>query len=174
MRLRRQTLVMMMAAASVTHAETPVFPQVKASNLNKKVLQLPADLQGHPRLVLVAFERQQQQDVDTWLAVMPALQKEHPGLAYYELPTISRLNGMVRWFIDNGMRGGIPDPAQRERTITLYLDKAPFEKALAIGSEKQIHALLLDRDHKVIWRAEGRYSAEKGTALAAALARLKS
>jgi hypothetical protein len=146
------------------------FPTLTAKNLAGTELQLPSGFSGQKNLVLIAFERDQQKDVDTWLKVLPALAQAHPTLAYYELPTIKRMNGMVRFFIDNGMRGGIPDKQQRARTITLYIDKEPFKKALNIPSEDRIYALLLDKSGKVLWRADGLYDEAKGQALTAALA----
>ncbi len=38
-------------------------------------------------------------------------------------------------FINEGMRAGIPDPATRERTITLYIDKPAFQHALDMPDE---------------------------------------
>jgi predicted transcriptional regulator len=120
---------------------------------------------------LIAFKREQQADIDTWLKVMPAVTQKHAGLHYYELPTIQKSNVMVRWFIDNGMRGGIPDQQQRARTITLYIDKAPFKKSLGIQSEDSVYAMLIDKAGKVLWRADGRYTDAAGQQLEAALAK---
>ena len=156
------------AILAMTAAVVPsraMFPSLKAANLDKQELQLPAGFSGELNLVLVAFKREQQRDVDTWLKVLPQVQHEHPGLAYYELPTIARLNALARWFIDNGMRGGIPGKAQRARTVTLYIDKDPFKKALEINSEDRIYALLLDKTGAVVWRADGAYDEAKGKSL---------
>jgi len=145
-----------------THAR---FPPLKASNLEKQALDLPGGFEGRVNLLLVAFERSQQRDVDTWLKELPGIQRSHAGFAYYELPVISRLNPIARWFIDNGMRGGIPDKAQRTRTITLYIDKAPFKNALAIPGEDRIYAVLVTKNGDVVWRADGVYTDEKGKSL---------
>jgi len=150
-------------------AET--FPTLTTKNLSGTQVTLPAGFSGQKNLVLIAFEREQQKDVDTWLKVLPQLQQAHPTMAYYELPTIKRMNGMVRFFIDNGMRGGIKDQQQRARTMTLYIDKEPFKKALNLPAEDRIYALLLDKSGTVIWRSEGLYDEAKGKALAAALAK---
>ena len=80
------------------------------------------------------------------------------------------MNGLVRFFINNGMKGGIPDKQQRERTITLYIDKEPFKKALGIVSESTIYAFLIDKSGKVLWRQEGLFTEAKGKSLEAALA----
>jgi len=91
------------------------------------------------------------------------------GLQYYELPTIDKLNPLVRWFIDSGMRRGIPDKDARARTITLYIDKKSFKESLRIPTEKTVYALLVDRSGTVLWRAEGTYDKTKGESLRQAL-----
>ena len=88
---------------------------------------------------------------------------------YYELPTIDKLNPVARWFINSGMRRGIPDANARARTITLYLDKPSFRKALDLPDEKQIYALLVDRSGCVLWRAEGDFDEAKAAGLEEAL-----
>jgi hypothetical protein len=87
------------------------------------------------------------------------------GLRYYELPTIQHRNILARTFINEGMRAGIPDPAPRERTITLYLDKAAFREALQLPHEDDILVLLVDRRGRVLWRTEGPYTQERGESL---------
>jgi hypothetical protein len=143
--------------SSASSAQAPAnstFPAVTAQDLNKREVHLPSGLGGRLNLVLIAFLQKQQKDVDTWLPSLPALTERHPSFAYYELPVISRMNPFVRWFINNGMRGGIPDRNQRGRTITLYLDKKPFREALGIPSEDTIYAFLLNQSGEVVWRAE--------------------
>lgn len=145
------------------------FPEVKASNLAKRELSLPADFGGDHNLVLIAFQRDQQKDVDTWLSEMRRFEELSTTFRYYELPVIQRPNALMRWIIDSGMRSGIPDRKARERTITLYIDKKPFLESLLITDQKKIHAVLLDRSGNVLWRADGVFDDEKGEALKKAL-----
>ena len=148
------------------------FPQLQASNLEKRSLNLPGDFGGSRNLLLVAFQREQQAQVDTWLREMKRFEEVDPGFRYYELPTIQSPNRLLRWIIDTGMRRGIPDQKARARTITLYIDKAPFLKALGITDEKQIHCFLVDRTGRVLWRAEGLFEESKGLSLRNALQKL--
>jgi hypothetical protein len=145
------------------------FPTVSGSNLQRQKLTLPQDFQGERNLVFVAFERWHQTQVDTWIPLARQLEAAHPGLLYYELPTIQRLNGLARTFVNEGMRAGIPDPVARERTITLYLDKRAFRQALQLPDEESIYVLLLDRQGRVLWRAEGAFTQDKGESLASAI-----
>ncbi len=150
-------------------ADAARFPSVTSENLSGKTVNLPGDFAGERNLVLIAFQREQQSNVDTWLHQMKRFTDLDPQLHYYELPTISRLNGFARWFINNGMKRGIPDQGQRDRTITLYLDQKPFLDALHITDESHVYALLVDRQGNVLWRGEGDFTEEKGSSLKAFL-----
>ena len=68
------------------------------------------------------------------------------------------MNLLVRRFIANGMRSGIPDPKARAMTITLHLDKPAFRRSLQLPGEDRVYAMLVDRKGAVHWRAEGRCS----------------
>jgi hypothetical protein len=155
------------AQGSMTAPEG-IFPKLTASNLEKQTLSLPEDFAGDRNLLLIAFQREQQQEVDTWLHEMKRFEQS-PNFRYYELPTIDKLNPIARWFIDTGMRRGIPDRNARARTITLYLDKPSFRKALTLPDEKRIYALLIDRSGRVLWRAEGVFDESKVSSLQSAL-----
>jgi len=148
------------------------FPRLIASNLEKRTFTLPDDFEGSRNLLLVAFQREQQQQVDTWLREMKQFEELDPEFRYYELPTIQSPNRLVRWFIDTGMRRGIPDKKARSRTITLYIDKKPFLKALGITDESRIYCFLVNRSGQVLWRAEGRFDDAKAVSLRECLQRL--
>jgi predicted transcriptional regulator len=79
------------------------------------------------------------------------------------------MNLLSQTFINEGMRAGIPNPVTREKTITLYIDKAAFRKALDIPSEETIWVLVVDRQGNVLWRTEGVYSQAKEEALLSAI-----
>lgn len=157
-------------AAESSPAVEGTFPPLTATNLEGTTLSLPGDFAGERNLLLIAFQREQQKNVDTWLRQMKRFESS-PGFRYYELPTIDKLNPLVRWFINGGMRRGIPDRDARARTITLYIDKPPFREVLRIPDEKQICAVLIDRNGRVLWRAAGDFDEAKGASLQDALAR---
>jgi hypothetical protein len=136
-----------------THTEAR-FPPITGETLTGRPVELPGEFEAPLNLVLVAFRRGQQPDVDTWLPAAAALEADYP-LRYYELPVISRLYAPAKAFIDGGMRAGIPDTDTRERTITVYTDKSVVRRALDIEDETAIHAFLLDRDGTIYWRAAG-------------------
>lgn len=153
-------------SADTTGADNAVvFPHVQGSNLEGREFNLPEDFEGELNLVFVAFQREQQALVNSWLPSARTLVARYEGLRTYELPTIHRVNSLVRWFINNGMRRGIPNGDARESTITLYIDKDPFRAALGIPDEHTIHVLLVDAAGRVIWRTTASQTGEKAKAL---------
>ncbi len=149
------------------------FPQVSGSNLEGRRYELPSDFEGQFNLLFLPFLREHQDVVDTWVPFAKQLLAQTPGLRYYELPTLSRMNPLYRMGIDFGMKMGIPDRAAREATITLYLDKDAYRQALAIPNEEGIVILLVDRQGEILWREQGSFSAAKGQALAQRLAEVR-
>lgn len=138
-----------------------LFPSVSGENLHGEKVTFPDDLKGRPALVLVAFKREQQADVDTWLAQIGAFEAAIAGIRVIETPTISSTRwGWFAWFIDGGMRSGIPDDAARARTITLYTDVTRFREALGMDTDGQIYAVLLDADARVRLVEPGVFAAD--------------
>lgn len=137
------------------------FPVVSGFNLDRQEFEFPRDFGGDYNLVIVPFQRYHQEIVNTWIPFAQEVEASFPGFIYYELPTIYEMPILSRTFLNEGMRAGIPDQTSRERTITLYLDKAKFKSALDISSENDIYLFLVNRDGEILWRSNGEYTQEK-------------
>lgn len=137
------------------------FPEVEGTNLDGQEFVLPRAFEGKLNIVFVAFQREQQLAVNTWLPTATLLEDLHKGLRYYELPIHSCINPVVRWFLNRAMRVGIRYPGSREKTIALYINKDLFRKALDISGEDNIHILVLNEEAQVVWHSQGSCDAEK-------------
>jgi hypothetical protein len=146
-----------------------MFPAITGSNLERRRFDLPGDFEGDLNLVIVPFQMHHQTWIDVWVPHLKRMLAGKSGVRVYELPTLERFDPIRRWFIDGGMRAGIPDRNTREATITLYTDKRAFRQALDIPNEDTIHLLIVDRQGRIHGRVEGRYAPEKLATLDAAL-----
>lgn len=153
--------------------DEPHFPEVSGYNLQREEFIFPESFQGEYNLLLIPFQRRQQEDVNTWIPAAQELERTIPGLIYYELPTIYQLPTLSRTLINEGMRAGIPDQTARERTITFYLDKDAFKQALGITSEENIQIFLVDRQGNILWQSQGLFSIEKNQSLIDQLSQLQ-
>jgi hypothetical protein len=141
------------------------LPTVKGRNLLRKKMIFPNNFAGDVNLVFIAFLRRHQDLIDEWVPFVEELAQNYSDLHYYEFPTLPRNGPIYRTFLNEGMRAGIPDEATRARTITLYLDKSAFRKALDIDNEQNMWVYLFSKSGKVLWRTAGRFSPQKGSSL---------
>jgi hypothetical protein len=155
------------AGRAVAQATLGRMPTLSAENLNEKPVTLPAQLPAERSLVLMAFEREQQSLLNTWV---DGLGLKDGKLAWIETPVIAKGYGLFSGFIGSGMRRGIPDPAMRERTITLYTDPAALRRDMGLsGDGNEVWVLVVGRGGQVLARAPGAYTADKAKPLLEAL-----
>lgn len=150
-------------------AEGPRLPQIEAANLNGRPINLPSQLPGRKTLLLIAFQQDQQDNLDTWIRGMELNSLRSANIAWLELPVIDNPGPIGRWVIDNGMRGGIADPSARAHVVTIYADKAKFNAAMKIDTETTVYAMVATRDGRILARADGDYTKAKAAAILGAL-----
>jgi hypothetical protein len=146
-----------------------LFPPLGARDLNGREVALPAGLPGEWNVVIVAFRRQQQELVDSWVPWLAERAAVMPRLAFVELPSIG-----VRWqparpVIDGGMAAAIRDEQTRRRTLTVYTDIRRVTAALGITDRGTIWLFLTDRVGRVRWHGSGGWDGATASGLAAAL-----
>jgi len=146
------------------------FPQIQARSLEREHYDLPGEFEGRRNVAVVAFRREQQQTVDTWLPFLLTLEAEHDDLRVYEIPTISQRWAPARWFIDGGMAMGIADREACARTLTSYTDVGRVQQALGLRDDATIATVLTGRDGRITWMATGPFTERVGENLRAALA----
>ncbi len=148
----------------------PRFPRIHARSLEREQFDLPGEFEGRRNVAVVAFRREQQQLVDTWLPFLLALEAEHDDLRIYEIPTISRRWAPARRFIDGGMAVGIADRQACARTLTSYTDVGLVQRALGLRDDTTIATVLTGRDGWITWMTTGAFTERAGADLRAALA----
>ena len=144
-------------------------PAVSGFDLDGARLDIPDDLGPGPTVAIVAYQRHHQRDVDTWLPFLTGLEERVPGLRVFEFPTVRPMGVAGQEWLDGVMRAGIPDPAARRRTVTLYVDVAAFNAAIGLPGADRVHVLVLDGDGRVTWRAEGPFDPVAADELEAAV-----
>jgi hypothetical protein len=164
--MTKRHLIFLAMAALSSAASAQTLPPIKAANLNKQAVTWPSGLPAPRTILIIAFDRAQQRQVDGWVAGMGLKAAGAP--AWYEVPLINNPGGVARWFIDNGMRSGIPAKADRARVVTVYGDKPALMKSMGLPNES-VHVLVVERSGKIITRVTGAYSAAGATAILGAI-----
>lgn len=142
-----------------------VFPNITAYSLDKQKVNLPGGLEGQLDLLLISFEPEQQKDIASWMAAAQALQHSSFQFRYYLMPVSGRENFVFRWWETASMRSDETDPVTWHWTIPLFVDRKQFLDDLQIPNEKQVVALLVDRQGRVLWRSSGPITRDKRASL---------
>lgn len=130
------------------------FPQVSGIDLEGKKRELPKSFDKEINLVVVAFKREQQENVNGWIAATKEILAKNPKVGFYEVPVIYEVSAPYRTFINNGMRRGVVDLEARKHTITVYTNREEFFKILQMKKEK-IYLLMMNKEGKILQRIEG-------------------
>ena len=133
-----------------------VFPTVRGNSLKGEEIVLPTHYKGQPTMILVGYKQNAQFDIDRWIL---GLLQADVKVKIVEVPTISgMMPQMVQGFIDDGMRSGIPKE-DWGIVVTVYEDADKIINAIGNERPQSAHAVLLDRDSKIIWSSNRGYSA---------------
>ena len=151
--------IVFLALSSLLSAESSIYrmPPVSGKDLNGKPWVAPAGLPGSRTLVFVAFEEEQQTGIDSWLEGLKLKTAKHET-PWIEMPLINDPGMFMRWFINTGMKHGIPDPSVRAHVWTAYTDKKAFLDACGMGSTNSIYALVVNRNGQILAMQSGNYS----------------
>jgi hypothetical protein len=139
-----------------------------ARNLVGEKIRIPQDLKTEKSCVVLAFERNQQSVIDTWIPYLLKLEKEKTGFAFYEVPVIQSGYKPVRWFIDGAMANSIKTDEGKKRTVTSYTNVSKFVKSMQLN-KKEISLFIVTKDGSILAEATGAYDEQKANKLLAAL-----
>ncbi|MBM3147071.1 MAG: hypothetical protein FJ000_04160 [Actinobacteria bacterium] len=116
------------------------FPAVLGHALSGEIVRFPQDVAGAPAVLLIAYRRAAQPDIERWLA---ALARRAPATTVYEVPARPSLvyRPPAGW-IDAGMRGGVPKPQWR-CVVTIYGDGSVVRDFVGEASRPVAHAVVL-------------------------------
>ena len=132
----------------------PMFPTIKAETLSRKKVVFPEVTRGQHAFILIAFRRQTQGEVDSWLDPFVEDFGGREGITFYEIPMIA---GGWKWmssWIDSGMRQGVPQ-YKHDHVATYYGPLKEYHEYLEIRDTGTVHAFLLDEQGRIIWRDIG-------------------
>ncbi|MBP9837346.1 MAG: hypothetical protein KBC84_01400 [Proteobacteria bacterium] len=134
------------------------FPELIGINLHGQEKKVPSELPGGKKLLIVAYQRAQQKDVDTWIDSIDKVQSKIKDLKFYEIPLIEKGSAFFRFYVNNGMRSGITDEIRRGEVITVYTEVDKFLPLVRQKNTDLIKTFLLNSEGKILSEVEGRFS----------------
>jgi hypothetical protein len=130
------------------------FPVLAGIDLLGQQRALPEAFAGDLNIIALGFEREHQTPINSWIPIAESIMADHPSVKFYEVPIIYEMSMITRTWVNNGMRAGVPGDTARERTITVYTDRATFLETMKMNADR-IYVLVLDKSGKIVWKTEG-------------------
>jgi hypothetical protein len=129
------------------------FPEVKDDSLANTQVSIPDAARGKVTLIAVAFLRESQSQLDSWLEPFGEKFSNKPEFTFYEVPMLAGAYKAMRPMIDGGMRAGIPQE-KHKHVVTMYGDVEKYIRTLNLDL-KYGYAFLLDREGIIRWEGRG-------------------
>ena len=149
-------------AGQMVDSDAPVerptaFPLLKGTNLKMENLSIPDELSGEYKLILVAYDTDQQVFVDKWLKPLEELNQRYPQLAGYYVPLLPTSAVDAALPILGGMTIAASSDHDRKRTIVVFTDVDTFNVLVDVPDKDEVQLFLLDADNQIRWHGSGSY-----------------
>lgn len=155
-----------MSAPEANTRPVPRLPQLTTRDLNGLRRTLP---NGRLNVLLIAHQRWQLLEADTWIPALDALERSYQNVSYFELPVVGRTRSSGRRSLHFVWRQGRSDRQVRARTLAVHVDTAGFRDPLGVADEERLSVVLVDGDGLVLWRGSGPHSPSAAASLRAAI-----
>lgn len=149
-------------------SSTP-FPSITVRDLEGRTLSFPGDLAIRSAVAIVAFQRDHQALVDSWVSWLEQRARHDPAFSFFEIPAISGRWSIARSFIDGGMARAIVDPIVLRRTLTFYGRLDQLTEPLGITDRTTISVIALGANGTVRGLVSGGFDARTAERLGSTL-----
>lgn len=142
------------------------FPSIEVNDLNEKPMQIPEDTKGKFTLIGVAFSEDAQEDLYTWSQPVFSEFLDDNNLAslVYDpnMKLVLMFTGANRIAYNKAKQQITEGTDENLRNyVVLYNGKMEdYRKELKMKDRKKPYFFVLDKQGKIIYTAEGRYSRE--------------
>lgn len=153
--------------------ECLVMPAVTGVDIDNQEISFPEAFAADYYLVVMPYDRQQQQGALTWLEPFQELAAQHEALSYFSIAALPDLSPPIRLLVMGGLTAGVRDESVRPQVAVLFLEEqAAFLAALGVENADDMSAFLMDRSGAIYWHGTGSYSETTGDDLRAVVAAL--
>jgi len=135
------------------------LPPLRGEFLTGRQAQLPDAASGRVALLALGFTYNSRFPVEAWIGRFRKDFGSNPQVTFYEIPMISGMARLGKWFIDSGMRKETP-LSDQENVITVYGGTDSWKQHMGYQSPDAAYLVLIDKHGAVRWRHSGAFDEE--------------
>ena len=140
------------------------LPKLSVKRLDQQRIVLPQELPAQRTLALVAFRSSHREEIRSWIQGLRLDQDD--SIAWFKMPVLKDPGSeRARSDIESILMARHPADIDRSRLVPVFTDRDAFMRATGLPGSEHAWVLVLDREGKVLARAEGRFDQDKAQAL---------
>ena len=156
----RFSLLFFCVAFACSAQSTPqAIPPVKAKALNDAEVILPNPGDGRVLVLVLGFSHKSADEIELWGKRLAADFHDNAHVAYYQIPDLQGVPGLVKPMILHGMRKDIPE-AEYSHFVPIYDHKQGWQSLVNFSAPDDAYVVVASPDGHPIWQAHGPYSDE--------------
>jgi hypothetical protein len=138
------------------------LPELTVKRLDQQRIMLPRGLTADRTLALVAYSKAQREEIQSWIQGL-RLDKDS-DIAWIKMPVFNDPEDEdVRDAVERKLLA--QHHPHSERIVPVFTDRQAFIRAAGLSGPEHASVLVLNRDGKILARAEGRFDEKKAQAL---------
>lgn len=140
------------------------LPSIATKRLDQQQVELPRQLPAERTLALVAYSRSHRAEIDSWIKGLHL--DEDKSITWFRMPVLNDPGDQgARAAIENKLLAHHPAENDRTRLVPVFTDRQAFIRTLGLSGTEHASVVVLNRDGKVLARAEGMFDEHKAQAL---------
>lgn len=140
------------------------LPTLTVKRLDQQRIVLPQNLPAERTLALVAFQSSHRNEIRSWIEGLRL--NQDTSIAWFKMPVLKDPGSeQARSDIESVLLARHPADSARSRLLPVFTDRDAFIRAAGLPGNEHAWVLVLDRDGKVLARAEGQFDQNKAQAL---------
>lgn len=149
-------LLILLAGANAAPIIWAKLPRLEATALDGSRLVLPDSTAANIALIGFGYQRQSQDDINSWLEPFRREYLPADGFRACEVPMMGpSIPGLLRGIINAAMRNATPTD-RRRWVAPFYGDIDDYSRRLAVTDRGHVQMFLLDGSGVVRWQSSGR------------------
>jgi len=128
------------------------LPRIRAKSLDGHEITIPGDSKVQAFVISFGFSHKSDKAVEDWDKRIGPLYANDTRVAYYEMPVLEGVPGMVKPFILHGMKRAVPKK-EHSRFAPLYHNESALKKVVGFEEAQPAAAYVVVATSrgKVVW-----------------------